>query len=174
MSLSLRFSEKILTVHPDWRKPPHPVQTTDYRHTFSRYLGSLTPPRRCVHLASIGWPWQGYAFGKKPENGSQHSCRCHQVRSCIFNLRTTRSWASFDTRCLHMRSRKLGLEFRLIWTWSSTNPTSTPPPIIASAHPRDIAERSWDDRGVWVSIGTRLGVGGINPAYHEATNLSLL
>ena len=49
--------------------------------------------------------------------------------------------------------------------------------VYAASHnpigsPKRHARKSWGNRGVLVLIGTRLGIGGVNPVYYEAIKAS--
>lgn len=102
---------------------------------------------------------------------TQHGCWCHQVREyTLTHLYVTHG--VLQSRALVHAFPKAGLGVSV-----AADSVIYQSDVYAVSHdpvgsPKRHTRKSWGNRGVLVLIGTRLGIGGVNPVYYEAIKVS--
>ena len=104
---------------------------------------------------------------------TQHSCWCYQVREHI-PTHLHSAHGARESRALVHAFPKAGLGVSV-----AADSVIYQSDVYAASHnpigsPKRHARKSWGDGGVLVLIGTRLGIGGVNPVYYEAIKASSL
>lgn len=104
---------------------------------------------------------------------TQHGCWCYQVREHILTYLHL-AYGALESRALVHAFPKAGLGVSV-----AADSVIYQSDVYAASHspigsPKRHTRKSWGNRGVLVLIGTRLGIGGVNPVYYEAIKASRL
>lgn len=129
-------------------------------------------------IVSIQCPPDGAGWERSWERSrtmvwSQHSCWCYQVREHILT-HIHLAYGVLESRALVHAFPKSELGVSV-----AADSVIYQSDVYAASHnpigsPKRHTRKSWGNRGVLVLIGTRLGIGGVNPVYYEAIKASSL